>query len=188
MTGTTILPHDRRGNRLRPYIWGSAAALLLLPAIAMQFTREVQWTGGDFVAMGVLLAVACALYELGAWLSGNAAYRAAFGLAIATGFLTVWVNLAVGMLGSENGAINLLFAGVLAVAGLGALLARLQPAGMAMAMGAAALAQLSAAGVGVLTGGFHPRELLFAALFALPWSVAALLFRRAAAQGQAPRD
>ena len=30
-------------------------ALLLIPLVAMQFTREVDWTAGDFLVMGVLL-------------------------------------------------------------------------------------------------------------------------------------
>jgi len=33
----------RRGNRWRIAIWGSAAFLLLLPLVAMQFTGEVVW-------------------------------------------------------------------------------------------------------------------------------------------------
>ncbi|MDB5696794.1 MAG: hypothetical protein JWN21_2337, partial [Sphingomonas bacterium] len=37
-------------------VWGGVATLLLIPAIAMQFTAEVNWTASDFVVMGVLLA------------------------------------------------------------------------------------------------------------------------------------
>ena len=32
-------------------------ALLAIPAIAMQFTREVNWSGFDFAIMGALLSV-----------------------------------------------------------------------------------------------------------------------------------
>ena len=77
--------------------------------------------------MGVLLAILCGLYELGAWMSDNIAYRAGFGLAALTGFLIIWVNLAVGMLGDEDGTINLVFAGVLFIATAGALIAGLRP-------------------------------------------------------------
>jgi lysylphosphatidylglycerol synthetase-like protein (DUF2156 family) len=179
--GPAPVSGDTRGNRLRPWIWGTAAALLLLPAVAMQFTPEVDWTAGDFVAMGVWLAIACALYELGAWLSGSATYRAGFGLAVLTGFLTVWVNLAVGMLGDEGDRTNLMFIGVLAIAGVGALLARFRARGMAVAMALAGAAQLAAVGIAMATGGFDARELVFTALFALPWLAAALLFRMATA-------
>lgn len=179
MTSLAARGNDRPGNRLRPFIWGAAGLLLLLPAVAMQFTREVQWTAFDFVAMGALLATACALYELGAWLSGDWRYRIAFGLATATGFLTVWVNLAVGMLGDENDAINLMFAGVLCVAAAGALLARFRAQGLARAMFATAIAQLAAVGV-ALPMAFAARELALTAMFALPWLAAGLLFRLAA--------
>lgn len=180
----------RRRNRLRPWIWGGAAVLLLLPAVAMRFTAEVDWSGADFVVMGAMLATACGLYELGAWLSGNMAYRAAFGIAVATGFLTVWVNLAVGMFGSEDDPLNLMFGGVLLVAATGALLARFRARGLAWAMGATAAAQLLAAGIGMAlglatgadgqAGAPLGREAFLTACFALPWLASALLFRNAA--------
>src|SRR3569623_2014811 len=37
--------------------WGAVAALLLLPAVAMQFPRDVAWTANDF-AFGAVLAQA----------------------------------------------------------------------------------------------------------------------------------
>ena len=179
MTGTTAIGNPRR-NRLRPLIWGMAACLLLLPAVAMQFENSgVNWTASDFIVMGVLLAIACGLYELGAWLSGNGIYRAAFGIAVGTGFLTVWVNLAVGMLGDEDGTANLMFVGVLLVAVTGALVAKLKPLGMARAMFAAALAQLAAAGAGMAMG-FEMLEVSLTACFALPWLLSAGLFQKAA--------
>ena len=190
---TTPTPASRKRNRLRSFIWSGAALLLLLPAIAMRFTHEVDWTGSDFVVMGVMLGVAGGLYELGVWMSGDPVYRAAFGTAVATGFLTVWVNLAVGMFGSENNPLNLMFGGVLLVAAIGALLARLRARGMALAMGATAVAQLLAAGVGLATGlsigTGEPHgpslylEALLTACFALPWLVSSALFRKVARNG-----
>ena len=182
MNGTMAIDNRRRGNGLRPFVWGAAACLLLLPALAMQFFPQggVDWTGADFLVMGVMLATACGLYELGAWLSGASTYRAGFGLAAQAAFLTVWVNLAVGMLGSENDVANLMFVGVPGIAAAGALLARFKPRGMARAMAAAAIAQLLATGVGLAMGAFEARELVLTALFALPWLAAALLFRMAA--------
>ena len=54
MTG--ILESEQlRGGVVRWLVWGGAAALLLLPLVAMQFTEEVQWTWHDFVIMGVML-------------------------------------------------------------------------------------------------------------------------------------
>ena len=182
MTGTMAIGNGRRGNGLRPWIWGAAACLLLLPALAMRFFPDsgVNWTAADFIVMGLLLALACGLYELGAWISGNVAYRMGFGLAALTAFLTLWVNLAVGMLGSENDGINLMFAGVLLVAAVGGLLAAFKPAGMSRAMVAAGIAQLLAVGAGLAMGEFQPLELALTGLFALPWFASALLFRKAA--------
>lgn len=170
------------GHRLRPFVWGGAACLLLLPALAMRFLPQagVDWSALDFAVMGVLLAAVCGLYEFGAWLGGSPAYRAGFGIAVVAGFLTIWVNLAVGMLGSEGNVANLMFAGVLAIAGLGSLRARFRPAGMANAMFIAALAQLAAVGVALAIGGFHSRELVLTACFSVPWLLAGALFRRAA--------
>ena len=172
---------EHRGNRWRPVIWGGAAFLLSLPLLAMQFfpAGGVNWTLADFVVMGAMLSIACGAYELVAWLSGNTAYRAAAGVAILAGFLTVWVNLAVGMIGSEDNPYNLLFVGVLAVALAGALVARLRAGGMARAMGAAACAQALVATV-ALVAGRDPRGAVFSLLFAAPWLAAALLFRKAA--------
>jgi hypothetical protein len=177
MTGSSI-DTGRRHNRLRPWLWGGTLGLLLLPALAMRLFPEagVDWTALDFAVMGAMLAVACGLYELGAWMSGHFLYRAAFGLAALTAFLTVWVNLAVGMLGDEDNPANLLFAGVLVVAAIGALLARLAPRGMSRAMSAAGLAQLLAVAI-ALPMGFEVRELVLTACFALPWFLSALGFR-----------
>ena len=188
---TTPTTDTRRGrNRWRPLIWGGAALLLLLPAVAMQFTQVVVWGPEDFIAMGVMLLTACGLYELATWLSGNTVYRAAFGIAVVTGFLTVWVNVAVGMFGSENNSLNLMFGGVLLMAALGALFARCRARGTARAMGATAAAQLLAAGIGLaigLTVGTDEvggpnvgLEAFLTACFAVPWLVSARLFRKAA--------
>lgn len=169
-----------RSNPPSPWLWLGAAGLLTLPAIAMWLDRPgVHWTALDFIVMGLLLATACGLYELGARLSRNRAFRAAFGLAALTGFLTIWVNLAVGMLGSEGNRANLMFAGVLAVAAVGSIVARFRPVGMARAMALAGLAQLAVVGVAVAAGGYRPHELALSACFALPWFVSALLFAKA---------
>lgn len=189
-------PDPRRGHsRLRPFIWGLAAALLLLPAVAMRFTAEVDWDAHDFAVMGVMLAAACGIYELGVWLSASRAYRAGFGTAVVTGLMTVWVNLAVGMFGSEENPLNLMFAGVLLVAAVGSLVVKFRALGMASAMAVTALAQLFAAGLGLVVGlsvGTDERggpsiflETCLTAGFALPWLVASWFFRIAGKNEQA---
>jgi hypothetical protein len=74
-------------------------------------------------------------------MTGEAAYRAAVGLALGSALLLVWVNGAVGIIGSENNEANLMYGGVLVVGAIGAIVARFKPEGMARALFATALAQ-----------------------------------------------
>ena len=185
MAANTVDGGGRRGNRWRMAIWGTAAALLLLPWVAMQLSAPgVLWTGSDFVVMGVILAAACGTYELGAWLSGNGAYRAAFGVAVVAGFLLVWINLAVGIIGDEDDGANLLFGGVLAIGLIGALIARFQPQGMARAMVAMAIAQVLI-GATALVAGWGYEAAGLGGFFGALWLTSAALFRKAARE-QAP--
>jgi hypothetical protein len=68
-------------------------------------------------------------YELAVRMSSDTAYRAAAGIALAAAFILIWVNLAVGIIGSEDELANLMYFGVLAVGIIGALIARFQPHG-----------------------------------------------------------
>ena len=74
--------------------------------------------------------------------TGNTAYKSAVGLALATLFLLVWVNGAVGIIGNEGTQANLMYFGVIAVGIIGAFIARLEPRGMARALFVTALAQM----------------------------------------------
>ena len=175
-----------RRSPVRLLMWGVAVFLLALPAVAMQFTPQVQWGPLDFATMGALLAFACGAVEMGARMSGNRAYRAGVGLAVLTGFLLIWANLAVGVVGHDGNPANLMFAGVLAIAVGGALIARGEAYGMAVAMGAAALAQVGAHVVAYAgdLGSEEPNTrglVLFIGLgFAAMWAASAVSFRIAA--------
>ena len=167
---------------LRFLMWGSAAFLLALPAIAMRAWPDagVNWTGSDFAVMGVMLLIACSLVEVGIRLArNNFAYFAGTVFAVGTGFVTVWVNLAVGMILSENNPENLVFLGVLGVALAGAFAARFEAPGMAKAMLATAAVQ---AAIGIIVGVARLDEPYTAMLitgFALPWLLAAACFKAA---------
>jgi hypothetical protein len=160
---------------------GGAAALLLVPLVAMRFTDEVKWTGSDFATFGVMLALPLAGLELAMRASASFAYRAAVAVALGAAFLMTWVNLAVGVIGDEDNLLNLLFFGVLAVGIVGAVIARFRPAGMARALVATALAQALVAVVALIAqAGLAPVVLTTA--FAAPWLASAWLFGRAAQQ------
>ena len=178
MADLTEIVAGRRWAAWRIVMWGTAAVLLSLPWIAMQLHASgVDWGPRDFVVMGVMLGLAGGACELAARTSGSGSYRVAAGLAIGAAFLTVWVNLAVGMIGSEANPYNRLFGGVLLLALGGSVAARFRPAGMAKAMVIAALAQ---AVLGAFGYPSDPRGGVFSMLFAVPWLLSALLFRKTA--------
>ena len=171
--------NTRKGNPWRLAVWGTAAGLLMIPAIAMQLGAEgVHWTAFDFVVMGTLLGSCCAAYELATRMSGNTLYRLGFAVAIALGFLLVWINLAVGIIGDEDNLANAVFAGVLLVGAIGALLGQLRAAGMARAMLATGIAQLLAGGYALALGSMEGGML--SAAFAVMWFTSAALFHKAA--------
>ncbi len=188
MEGITQDGGRRRGSRWRIAAWSAAALILLLPLLAMQFTDQVVWDVADFAIFGALLVGVGVTYELAARMTGDTAYRAAVGVALAAAFILVWVNGAVGIIGSEDNDANLMYGGVLAVGVIGAIIARFQPPGMARALFATALGQASVAVVALIAGlgspGSGPLEIValngfFVALFV----GSALLFREAARGG-----
>jgi hypothetical protein len=166
--------------------------MLLLPLVAMQFTDEVNWSETDFIVAGALIGGTGLTFQLAARATVNHAYRAAVGLALAAAFLLIWLNLAVGIIGTEDNPLNLIFGAVLATGIIGAIIVRCRPLGMARAMLATALAQL-------LVAVFAPTaELGFTApiwpltgCFAALWLGSAWLFRKAAREqtlaGPAPK-
>jgi len=166
----------------------ATACLLLIPLVAMQFSAEVVWTVSDFVIAGGLLFGAGLAYLLVARLGSNASYRLAVGVAVMAGLLLIWGNLAVGFIGSEDNPANLLYGGVLAVALIGAIVARFRPQGMAYAMFAAALVQVMVPLVAALI--WRPevnlgmlQVLALNTAFAMLWVVSGWLFRHANGAG-----
>ena len=185
MAGNAENGGGRRGSRWRIAVWAVASLILLLPLVAMQFTDEVNWDVADFAFAGALLIGTGITYELAVRKTGDTAYRAAVGVALAAAFILVWLSLGVGIIGRDGDPANLMYFGVLAVGIIGALIARFRPRGMARALFATALAQTSVAVIALVAGlGYPwsgPLELsvlngFFVALFV----GSAWLFRRAA--------
>jgi len=124
-----------------------------------------------------MLTILCGGVELAVRMSRRRAYRAASGIALVAGFLLVWMNLAVGIIGSEENPLNLMYGGVLVVGLLGALLARFRPAGMVRTMAAMAAAQVVVAAVAQAAGHF---TWVLTAVFVAAWLASAWLYRKAA--------
>jgi hypothetical protein len=165
--------------------WSIPVLLLMLPAVAMQFTSEVDWSVSDFIFAGVLFGIVGLAFELIVRTSDSLAYRFGAGLAVISAFLTIWVNGAVGMIGSEDNPYNLAFGGVLFIALIGSVLARFRPAGMARAMSLAAVAQVVAGAVGLTA---DPRGAVFSIGFGGLWLLSAALFWNSAQEGAAKRE
>ncbi len=157
--------------------------LLLIPLIAMQFTDEVVWTLSDFIIAGTFLFGTGLTYKLITRKSGNVTYRVAIGFALFTGLFLLWVNGAVGVIGSENNPVNLLYFGVIAVGIIGAMIARFQAAGLAYTMFAMALTQALVAVLAII-GGYHPNPesavfeiIAVNGFFIMLFIISALIFR-----------
>lgn len=172
-------------TRRRIVAWSTAALVLLLPLFAMRFTEEVAWDLADFVVFGAMLVSAGITFELAVRTTANNAYRAAVGVALAAAFFLVWVNAAVGIIGTEGNPANLMYGAVLAVAAIGAVVVRFQPHGMTRALFATALVQALVAVIAAIAGMGYPESppletLGVNALFTALWLLSALLFRKAA--------
>lgn len=175
-------------NPWRMLGWGGAVALLLAPLVAMRFTSEVNWTASDFIFAGILFALIGGAFELAVWASRNRSYRAGAALALLGAFLTIWANLAVGIVGSEANPANLWFFGALliglAIAAAGRFRAR--------SMSVATLATSASLGIAFVIAIMQPtdeplvpqsREALGTGVFAAMFLASSALFRKAAQEG-----
>lgn len=175
-------------NIIRPAL--VTALILLLPLAAMQFNAGVDWSLFDFIVAGALIFVTGLAFELVLNKAQAVAYRAAAGVALAASFLLIWINLAVGIIGSEDNPANMMYFAVILIAVAGAAIARLRAPGMARAMFVTASALALVPLIALVTGGFRlgaaepppgaPGVLLLNACFVMLFVVSALLFRRSA--------
>lgn len=140
MVGTAERVGGWRWSRWRIAGWPAGATMLLLALVAKQFIGEPRWVG-YLAQTGALLVGVGIVVELASRKTGEAAYRAAIGLALGSAVLLGWVNGAVGIIGSEDDPANLMYGGVLVVGVIGSVIARFKPEGMARALFATALAQ-----------------------------------------------
>lgn len=133
----------------------------------------------------VLLLTVAALVFMVFKIRHGAIYRLAVGVAVLAVVLLVWINLAVGVIGEPDNPANLMYFGVPAVAFVGAIIARFKPAGMSLALLAAALGQVLVALVTIFGGLGAPvtparAYVVLNAIFVALWIGSALLFRSAA--------
>lgn len=166
-------------GRVRYAGWGGAAALLLLPAVAMKAApgSGVNWTASDFVFAAIMLGSVGLLLELTVRTSRNLWHRLGALVGVGTGFLLIWSNLAVGYIGDGSSLINAVFLAIPAIALASGVAVRFRSGAMAIIM-------LIAGAAHGLTGaiGFpqDPRTGPISMVFVALWIMSAALFRKAA--------
>lgn len=169
-------------------IWAVIIILLLsVPFVAMQFTKEVNWDLFDFIFMGTLLFGVGLAYEFAARKTSVTTYRTAIGFALGAAFLLIWINGAVGIIGSENNPANLMYFAVLIVGIIGALITRLEAKGMVKTLFATALTQAFVPIIAFII--WKPdftlgviQVFFLNTIFVLLFTISALLFRQAGSE------
>lgn len=78
----------------------AAVLLLIVPFIAMQFTNQVNWSGFDFLIMGILLFGVGLSVEMILRKVKKIEPRILLIVGIIALFLLVWAELAIGILGT----------------------------------------------------------------------------------------
>ncbi|HEX5152581.1 MAG TPA: hypothetical protein VFW07_14120 [Parafilimonas sp.] len=175
----------KQKNLSRSIFWVALITVLLLsvPLVAMQFTDEVKWDLTDFVIMGLLIFSTGLSYVLVTRSSSGIIYRFAFAIAIGSTFLLIWVNLAVGLIGSGPNAANLMYAGIVAIVIIGIFISRFTTKGMERVMFTVAVALILFAVIQLLAkmnqypGSSVTEIIAVNAFFATLFAVSGLLFR-----------
>jgi vacuolar-type H+-ATPase subunit I/STV1 len=155
--------------------WGGAVVLILTPLVAMQFTKEVDWDETDFIVAAIIFGIMGGLIEFAVRLSANWYFRLGSLFAVLAGFMVIWSNLAVGMIGNEDNPVNLWFGLVLLIAITGSIASRFRSSILPQAMFIAGIVQMS---IGVFAGilGSDVRGGIFTIILAGFWLISSLCF------------
>jgi hypothetical protein len=162
------------------------AILLLIPLLGNHFVDGWNWPPGAFAIVGTLLFGIGLTYELITRNRDTIAYRAAFGVALATAFVLFWGNFV--QAADDVNPAAVMYLGVPILGIIGAVVARFQPNGMARALFATALAQALVLAIALAIR--NPQVVPWSpavlrgfggnAFFAMLFVMSALLFRKAA--------
>lgn len=108
--------------------------LLMIPFFAMLFSSGVDWSLGDFFFAGILLFGTGFTYVLLTRKANTSTYKAGAAVGLFTGLFLIWVNLAVGIIGSEDNPVNMIYFGVIGFGILGAVKSRFKSHGLSITM------------------------------------------------------
>ncbi len=81
-------------------IYGFAALLLVIPFIGMQFAKEINWSGFDFLIAGILLFGTAFCLDMVLKMEKRNAKRMFYIVLILLALFLIWAELAVGIFGS----------------------------------------------------------------------------------------
>lgn len=114
----------------------------------------------------------------------NLYYLTAFGIAICSVIILIWLSLGVGIIGDDGHPANFLYSVVIIIGVVGAIHFRLKPKGMALSLTAMAVAQAIIALLAIVTGlglpWSGPLELiLLNCFFVVMFATSAFLFHKA---------
>lgn len=161
-------------------------ALLLIPITGQLTVEGWHWTWHDFVFAWAVFSLTTLFYRfLVTRPVANFAYRTGAALAVVTGFLIAWIDLAAQIIGDDNPGNGLYLLTILG-GFIGVGFSRFQPARLAkvaFSMGAG-LVLIPAVSVLLWPDDFnpgYPKVQLLSAGFAAMFGGSGLLFRRAAA-------
>ena len=160
--------------------WSAALALLLLPAIAMGFTDEVDWTALDFVFAAVLIFSLGMGLEIAVRVGRGGMHTLGLAIAAVAGFLTLWANAAVGFIGAEGEPVNIAISLMVVAAAIVTLAVRFRPKILRFVFAGVALGQIASGVYATSAMPGHEVEWGILIVFAGIWSTAALCFHRAA--------
>ena len=88
-------------NKRLIYILLAVVFILSIPLIAMQITKEVNWSLSDFVIMGIILITTGLLFELVLRKVTRLQYRLVICGILIFALFMIWAELAVGVFGTS---------------------------------------------------------------------------------------
>ena len=128
-----------------------------------------------FIVAAVIFGILGGLIEFAVRLSSNWYFRFGSMFAVLAGFMVIWSNMAVGMIGNEDNPTNLWFGAVLLIAIVGSIASRFRRRILQQAMLVAGIVQIS---IGVFAGilGSDAHGGRFTIVLSVAWLISSLLF------------
>lgn len=159
--------------------------VLLIPFTASFLSEEMDWSPFDYILVWIMLFLTGTAYSFITRNSKDAVYRIAVGLAVVSGLMLTWVNLAVGLIGSEDNPINLSYFFILALGILASFMMRFKAVYMTMILVSMAFGMVIVAVVALflnmqsLPQSSVTQIMGVTGFFMMPLLVAAILFYQA---------